>query len=318
MRVGFGDITPLNVPPGAQTAQAPGWLLAGDGNYYWTGKSSPPLNIPVTAGPGIPSNVGWVISPNGTLVWTGPGTQPTVIPGSVMIPPNTVVSNPSASPGIQLHDWTPQPILPDALLPDPLNRTNPLAAPAQWTPNKYDFQIIGRAKKWQWVAANGGLKGCCSIPELGAPIYNEPPWQKMPSNSFEFNPMNGLPVTSFQTEGIFNGLDQVILSIQVPSGYDGIINRFVASTTGVTGYSDFQNDIVWRLKYGIRYAKNLGNINNTFGSFGNAIQTPGVNVIRVISGQTIELIANVPVGSPVVTVGGTINAGVFGWFYPRR
>lgn len=317
MRVGFGDITPLNVPPGAQTQQAAGWLLAGDGNYYWTGRSAPTLTIPVTTGPGIPSNAGWVISPNGTLVWTGPGTKPIVIPGSVMTPPNTVVSNPSGANGAQVHNWTPQPIIPDSMLPDPLNRTNPLVPPAQWTPNKYDFAIIGRAKKWQWVAANGGLKTCCQIPELGAPIYNEPPWQKMPANSFEFNPMNGLPVSAFQTAGVFNATDTLILSIQVPSGYDGIINRFVASTTGVTGYNDFTGDIVWRLKYGIRYAKSLGNVDNTFGSFNNAIQVPGVNVIRVISGQTIEVFANVPVNSPISGTG-TINAGVFGWFYPRR
>jgi hypothetical protein len=128
--------------------------------------------------------------------------------------------------------------------------------------------------------------------------------------------MNGLPLSSFQNSGIFTGLDVLILSIQVPSGYDGVINRFVASTTAVTGYDDFSGNIIWRLKYGIRYAKNLGDVNNTFGSLTNALQVPGTNVIRVISGQTIEVFANVPVGAPIS--GGSINAGVFGWFYPRR
>ena len=315
MSRGLADLVPLNIPPGAVTTQAAGWLNGADGNWYWTGTTPPPLNIPITSGPGIPSNAGWVIAPSGQLVWTGPGTQPSILPGS-MTPPGSVISVPSGAQG-PLLNWTPQPILPDSILPPPLQRSNPLIAPAQWIPNKYDFQIIGRARKWQWVAAHGGLKSCCRIPELGAPIYDIPPWEKMPSNGFEFNQMNGLPIADFQSgSGIFTGDDVLILSIQVPSGYDGVINRFVAGTTGVAGYADFTASINWRLKYGIRFAKNLGDVDNTFGSFNNAIQVPQTYICRVISGQTIEVYANVPVGSPIS--GGSINAGVFGWFYPRR
>ena len=311
---GLADIVPLNIPPGAVTTQASGWLMAPDGNWYWTGTGAPPIHIPITSGPGISSNAGWVIAPNGQLVWTGPGTQPSILPGS-MTPPGSVVSAPSGAQG-PLLNWTPQPILPDSLLPPPLQRSNPLVSPAQWVPNKYDFEVIGRAKKWQWIAAHGGLKSCCRIPELGAPVYDDAPFEVMPDNSLPIDLMNGLPIASFQTAGIFNGLDVLILSITVPSGYDGVINRFVASTTGVTGYSDFTGSIIWRLKYGIRYAKNLGNVANTFGSLTNALQIPRTNICKVISGQTIEVFANVPVTSPIS--GGSINAGIFGWFYPRR
>jgi hypothetical protein len=233
-----------------------------------------------------------------------------------MTPPGSVISVPPGAQG-PLLNWTPQPLLPDSILPPPLQRSNPLVTPAQWIPNKYDFQIIGRAKKWQWIAQHGGLKDCCRIPELGSPIYDFPPWEKMPSNSFEFQEMNGLPIADFQDGGgAFTGLDVLILSIQVPSGYDGVINRSVAGTTGMTAYADFTGAIEWRLKYGIRYAKNLGDVDNTFGSLNTALQVPQTYICRVISGQTIEVFANVPAGSPIS--GGSINAGVFGWFYPRR
>jgi hypothetical protein len=253
---------------------------------------------------------GWREGSDGRRYWSNGGTQPLALP-----PPGSVISVPGGALGPPL-DWSPQPILPDSLLPPPLQRSNPLIAPAQWIPNRYDFEVIGRAKKWQWVAQHGGLKSCCRIPELGAPVYDPDPPLAMPSNGYEFGPMNGLPITDFQDSGVFTGLDVLILSIQVPSGYDGVINRFVASTTGVAGYTDFSNQIVWRLKYGIRYAKNFGDVDNTYGSLQTAFQVPGRYIARVISGQTIEVFANVPPLTPIA--GGTINAGVFGWFYPRR
>lgn len=160
------------------------------------------------------------------------------------------------------------------------------------------------------------MKDCCRIPELGAPIYDIPPWIKIPSDGYEFQQMNALPLSAFQDSGIFTGLDVEILNFRVPSGYDGVINRFVAGTVGSTGYSDFAGNVFWRLQYGIRYAKNLGDVQNTFGSFNNAVVVPGANIIRVISGQTISVSGNIPAGSPIS--GGSISAGVFGWFYPRR
>jgi hypothetical protein len=325
---GFGDITPLNIPAGAfdplTADQQSGWVMGADGNWYWSsGNNTPPnLSIPVTKGPGVPSNAGWVtgpgapagLGPDNNWYWTGPGTRPTVLPGC-LTPPGTMPSTPLPATGLPFN-WTPQPIIPNSMLPDPLNRTNPLVQPAQFIPNRYDFAVISHARRWEWVANHGGLKSCCRIPELGAPIYDLPPWEKMPSNGYEYNQMAGLPVSAISSAPIFDGTDTLILEFQVPSGYDGVINRFVAQTQGVTGFDDFSGNIVWRLQYGIRFAKNFGNVTNTFGSFSNALQVPQVNIIRLISGQTVKVFASIPVGSPVA--GGTVSAGVFGWFYPRR
>lgn len=322
MRIGLGDITPLNLPTGAteQVSQPPqgGYILGPSGWWIWAGSpgSSPTVQIPLTSGPGVPANQGWVLLPNNTVIWTGPGTHPSTLPPSIT-PPNSTVQLMPPAVG-QMHDWSPQPILPDSMQPPAIQRSNPLIAPAQWTRNKWDYEILARARKWEWVAKNGGLKSCCRIPEAGRPIWNEPPWQVMPDDGYEYQQMLGLPLSAFQdpANGAFTGDNVLITSIQVPSGYDGVINRFVAGVSNqTTGYNDFSGNVFWRLEYGIRYAKSLGNVQNTFGSFAGAFEA-GVNVIRVISGQTIQLFANIPAGSPIA--GGTINAGVFGWFYPRR
>jgi hypothetical protein len=100
----------------------------------------------------------------------------------------------------------------------------------------------------------------------------------------------------------------------VPIGYDGVLNRFVCTFTG-GAFDDFSGEIQWRVRVGVRYARNLGRITNTFGSFQNALLVPGYG-IRLISGQTVTLIASIPNASPITA--GQVAAGCFGWFYPRR
>ena len=316
---GLGDIVPLNVPSEATQLtpnQGSGWMLQTNGWWIWIGAGAPNLQIPISAGPGIPSNSGWVSQPNQTVVWTGPGSTPNVLPNSITPPGALTTLHVGPTAQGPLFNWTPQPILPDSMLPPVIRRDNQ-PKPVQWNPTKYDMALISRAKKWQWVAAHGGLKSCCRIPELGAPIWDDPPWEVMPSNAVPIpGEMNGLPIAAFQSGGVFTGLDVLILQIRVPSGYDGVINKFVAQTSGVTGYDDFSGNIIWRLQYGVRYARTLGNVTNTFGSFQNSLLVPGVYSIRVVSDQTNQVFANVPVGSPVA--GGSIGAAVFGWFYPRR
>lgn len=210
--------------------------------------------------------------------------------------------------------WSPNPRLPDAILPLPLQR-HPKYYDL-FRPNQWDVEIQREMSVWKYVREHGGIQSCCRIPELGAPIWSQPPWEVMPSQSLRIEFMKALPITAFQVGGggAFTGVDVIIGTYQVPSGFDAAVNRFVCSFTG-NGFSDFSGNIIWRLKISQRYAKNLGNVLNTYGSFQTAFIVPGTS-IRLISGQTAQLIANVPVGSPVN--GGQIAAGIFGWEYPRR
>jgi hypothetical protein len=204
-----------------------------------------------------------------------------------------------------------QPILPDSVLPPALQRTNPLLRFVEYTPNKWDAKMLREAAAWRWIALNGGLKDCCRIPELRAPVYDTPPWQSMPSNGIQFNQM-----FSQQTINIpQDGSDFLLGSFQVPSGYDGAINRFVCNFSG-NGFVDFSGSIAWRLMVGTRFARNFGNVLNTFGSFQTAFLVPGTDIIRLVSGQSVLLFCSIPNGSPIA--GGQVSAGAFGWFYPRR
>lgn len=219
---------------------------------------------------------------------------------------NTVVNPPPTGP------WTHSPVLPDSILPPALQRQPKYYD--LFKENAWDKEIQREAAVWLYVAEHGGIQSCCRIPELGAPIWSQPPWEVMPSQSPRLEFMQSLPTTAVSGGGPFTGVDTTIATYVVPNGYDAAINRFVTNFSG-NGFTDFSGSIVWRLKIGARYARNLGAVLNSYGSFQTAFIVPGT-AIRAISGQTISLIANIPVGSPVN--GGRVAAGIFGWTYPRR
>jgi hypothetical protein len=203
--------------------------------------------------------------------------------------------------------WTPDIILPEQYLPPALQQHIP--QDDLFIRNHWDWEVFREAALWNYVAAHGGIHSCCYIPELGAPIWSQPPWQVMPSQGLRIEKMFSAPTGSFTP-----GVDTIIGTYLIPSGWDGAINRFICQFTG-TGFDDFSGNIVWRLQINKRFAKNLGNVINTYGDFQSAFIVPG-DAIRVISNQTLNLIVNVPAGSPVA--GGVVAAGIFGWIYPRR
>lgn len=321
----LGDLVPMPlptqwgptvIPPGAagpQSAQL-GWCNVGNGwvlGYRFPNGQCVPM-------PGAPVQS----SPNGTSPQTAAylqnlGLQPSGLTPGVPAPvsgsPSVGVPPPQTTAPAS---WGRQSILPDSALPPTLQRNNPLVAQfVPLRPNGWDAQIRRHADVWSYIASHGGLKSCCRLPELGAPIYDSPPWITMPSQGEKFEEMFGQPITAFQTDGAFNGLDVVLGQFVVPNGYDGAINRFVTQFTG-TGFQAFQGQIFWRLLINNRYARNLGNVQNTFGSFEAAFSVPGTDNLRLVSQQTITLLASIPAGSPVAD--GYVAAGCFGWFYPRR
>lgn len=207
------------------------------------------------------------------------------------------------------------PIIPDSQLPRALKRLQPLGAQYPTTPNQHDRAIQTEAALWTWIAAHGGLKGCCRIPELGSPVWNSPDWKTMQSQDEQFTKPYSLPTDQVSGGGPYTGVDTLLGSFQVPRGYDGAINRFVCQFSG-NGHIEFSGDIVWRVKINARYARNLGNVTYQLGSLQQAMLVPGTDIIRLISGQTVALYANIPEDSAVS--GGNVTAAVFGWFTPRR
>jgi hypothetical protein len=282
------------------------------------------------SGPGSTGPTGSGLGPNGS----GPdGSATDTTPGSagwnpastgltVLAPPTgrRILPPGSNSPGMP---WGREPILPDSMLPLPLQRSNPLIGGGEVLPppNGYDNALKQSAGIWNYIRRHGGLKSCCRLPELGAPIYDHDPRLVMPSQAEPFQMMFALPTGQVSqpipplAPGPFTGVDTVLGQFVVPNGYDGVINRVVCNFTG-DGFLDFQGLILWRVLVNNRYARNLGAIQNTYGDFKTSFMVPGQDIFRLVSQQTVTLIANIPIGSPVS--GGVVAAGAFGWFYPRR
>ena len=297
-RPGLGDIVTMPLP----TEWAPEVQGTGVPQQFVLGA---PASAPGGGGPLPPGGTPGAYIPASGLT---PGS---VTPNGLVIP-GTV----SSTPGPQQSPtrWEPQPILPDWMLPEALQRSNPLVRRNRWRPNGWDYRLRYEAMLWQWMTEHGGLRSCCRIPALGAPIWEQPPWQVQPSQGIPYRQMFALPIASISGGGPFNGIDTILGQWNVENGYDGIINQFVCGYTGA-GFDEFSGNIVWRVRVDNRYAKNLGNVQNTFGSLHAAFLVPGYG-IRLVSNQTVTLYANIPAGSPVV--GGVVTAGVFGWTYPRR
>jgi hypothetical protein len=327
-RRGIADLVPMplpteygvvSLPPGASTpAPLPagssygfqqvlgGWILA---VKNFLGQITPVPGAPVLDSPG-----GQPINTSATPPYGGTPSQgnqyPTAPPSSfpgASFGGGVRVHNPTSGPRAS---WGRQAVIPNSQLPLVLQRTNPLLRQTTYHPNGWDASIKKHSAMWDYIKSHGGIKSCCRIPELGAPVYDNPPWMVQPSQGEKFEEM-----FSVATGSITPGVDTVLGSFTVDNGYDGAINRFVAGFNG-NGFVDFSGSIVWRLLINNRYARTLGNVVNTFGDYATAFSVPGSDNIRLVSQQTVSLIANIPVGSPVSD--GFVSAGVFGWLYPRR
>jgi hypothetical protein len=328
---GIGELVPLFVQPGPggsfpspQPQNVQGPLLApalqaflqgfiGTNKYGAAAEDPTGLTSNAYPPPGA-ADMANVYGPNGPYTddtWSNlmqqgafSGTMPAELVGN---------KNPTALPvgGV----WHRPTIVPDHQLPGPLKRISTLIRPRSvFTPNQFNRQIEQEAALWDFVAKHGGLKAYCRIPELGAPIYDVAPWLVQPSQGQVLQePFSATPA-SLQTAGAFTGTDILIGQVRVPVGYDGVINRVVTSFTG-NGFDENSGNIIWRVKAGQRFLRNLGNIQQTWGSFQNAMLVP-LQGNRVVSGQYIQVYVNIPPTSPIN--GGVIQAGLFGWFYPRR
>jgi hypothetical protein len=208
------------------------------------------------------------------------------------------------------------PILPDSILPEPLQRGSRILehAAGMFSPTHDDLAILSESAMWRWIAEHGGLKSCCRISEVGAPFYTVAPWIQKPLNGIDYKKLFFQPLTAFQTAGVFNGTDTVIGQWRVDHAFDGVITKLVFGFTGV-GFLQASAQIVWRLQYGQRYARDLGNVLNTYGDLQTALLVEADH-IQLISDQTVTLYANIPAGSPVA--GGQVFGGTFGWMWPRR
>jgi hypothetical protein len=109
--------------------------------------------------------------------------------------------------------------------------------------------------------------------------------------------------------------DNVVVSLHVPSGYDGFLTGLFWHYSG-TGFSQGSGDIIWRLQINRRYVKDLGDVPFELGS--PVLPLPLTDGQLLLSDWTVSAIVNVPNLSSMIQVGAsTITAGLLGFYWPR-
>jgi hypothetical protein len=109
--------------------------------------------------------------------------------------------------------------------------------------------------------------------------------------------------------------DHTVVSFSVPVGYFGVLMGFYCNYMG-TGFVQGSGDILFRLKIGNAWARNMGNLAYTLGTLSNPFSMPLLTVLE--SGDVVEFLVNVPNTSGMIQVGTAyVLAGLQGWFYPQ-
>lgn len=131
--------------------------------------------------------------------------------------------------------------------------------------------------------------------------YPKRPWIDEPSGALPFDPQNGVALGAV-------GGSQVVLTLNVPLGYDGVIKYLSCNT--VFPFNDFSGDLQWQLLQNGRAIRNFDNILAQKGT----IQIPRpISPLRIYGGDIITWVVN-----HVANVGlnGNIVCSLNGYFYP--
>jgi hypothetical protein len=139
------------------------------------------------------------------------------------------------------------------------------------------------------------------------------PWDEdfgaVPEQSVPFRTVAGI-LTPAPAAG-----DQVVASLRINPGYDGLLTGFFWGYTG-TGFTQGSGDIIWRIKLNLRYSKDLSNVPFALGS--PQLPIPLTEGQILVAGQTVQVIVNVPNLSGMIQVGASrIVGGLIGFAWPR-
>lgn len=133
-----------------------------------------------------------------------------------------------------------------------------------------------------------------------------PPWVQPPQGHLPFLDHAALAVPGPPGPAAAG----VVLTMNVPQGYDGVINA-ISNNYVAGGFVSGSGDLIWRILADGRAIRNFNNIIVEFGT----LQIPRVvDGIRVFSGQAITYTINHPANA---ALGGNTVCTLKGYFYPR-
>lgn len=169
-------------------------------------------------------------------------------------------------------------------------------------PGEADYILWRQTEKMHSLQMRGGLKSVFQQKT----VYEHPPWLAMPVNAAPFQKTSSISLPAA------NGNDYAVLSFRVPQGYDGVITAMTHSYTG-SGFTDGSGDLRWRLRIGMRWARDMGDILMQLGSLQSPFSLSRAGLL-LSDGQQVSYIVSHSVGSSLS--GGNIICALFGWFYP--
>jgi len=180
-------------------------------------------------------------------------------------------------------------------------------------PNDYSRALDAEKRKaelliGELVANTPGLSG------LSSPISQEiqssqvpPLYTGMRKNFFE----RGKLITPADG-GLANW---AVVQFSVPTGYFGLILGYYCNYMG-TGFVQGSGDIVWRLRVGNAWMRNMGDLRFAVGSLSNPFSVPLMQLLQ--SDDSITFAVNVPNLSGLIQTGTAyILCGLQGWYYPN-
>lgn len=174
-------------------------------------------------------------------------------------------------------------------------------------PNPFTQCLYREQSLWSRIAMEGGLhKLCCP----STPTDQPPPWVAMPSAGRHFQEIGSIILP------LAEGVDNLVTTVAVPTGYDGVIVSVMNMYTG-GGFVEGSGDLHFRIQINRRWLKDYGDIRTTLGSVAApyAIYRSG---IRLRTHEVVRYWVNLGAGAlGRLDPTGRIVCGFFGWFYPQ-
>ncbi len=173
--------------------------------------------------------------------------------------------------------------------------------------NSYDQCMFALEAAWRATRFPSRYKPCLGIDTSEIPWAYD--WGALPVGAESFY-QSGSIITPAPADG-----DQVVATLKIPSGYDGILTGIYQVYTG-QGFAQGSGDIVWRIKENLHYLSNLGNVPYAYGT--PALPAPLTEGELLLSDQVLRYIVNVPNTSGAITPGqDRITCGFIGYWWPR-
>jgi hypothetical protein len=277
---------------------------------------SSPSSPPAVSGPGGGEGIGGSGIGVGSGIGTGTGqiTSPAETPVALMPVDSSFVPNPpSESPPAP-----PYQIVPRSALPPEYNRVPmPPGRPA----NQYDAALDEDGKRWLSYLNGAGRstlglsRGLSGLGGLG--VASQAGWNQIRSMDTYRRGSRGLEREFFERGSVITpgpGVDVAVVDWTVPTGYEARIYAYYCIYTG-TGFVQGSGDIVWGLRAGLNWVRNMGGLLYSVGSLASPF--PVQDYVAAKANQRIIFQVSVPNLSGTIQVGTSrILCGVQGWLFP--